>query len=132
MNPASKDICDILAAASLGLTFAINLFVGLEPDSPDTCVTVFDTPGFPPELTLNPDDGNLYRPSVQIRIRAASYTVAYELAKDIMIELHGVNHEEWGSMTYELIKCTQEPFMLDYDKRNRPRFVANFDIWRKS
>lgn len=131
MNPPSKDICSILAAASLGLTFGTNMFVGLEPDSPDTCVTVFDTPGYPPELTLNPEDSNFYRPSVQVRVRAAGYATAYELAKDIMVELHGMNHEEWGSMTYEAIKCSQEPFLLDYDTKNRPRFVANFDIQRK-
>jgi len=46
MNPSSIDIRDILIAhtPTLGLTFATNLLIGLEPESPDNVVTIFDTP----------------------------------------------------------------------------------------
>jgi len=132
MNPPSKDICDMLEAAGLGLTFQTNLFVGKEPDKPDTCVTIFDTPGGPPDHLLEHDDGyGYYYPTVSIRVRASGYLAGYSLIENIKIELHGIGPEAWNGTTYTMIKCMQDQFLLDYDEKNRPRFVCNFDIQRK-
>ena len=129
MNSPSIDVRDILVAAGLGLVFGTNLFIGQEPTSPDNCVTIFDTPGYPPQLTLDPDEKYDY-PSIQIRVRNRSYEEAYDLISDIKTELHGLNHDEWNGTTYELIRCAQEPFPLGYDEGNRSWWVANFDIQR--
>lgn len=130
MNSPSMDIKDILEAAGLGLTFGTNLFIGQEPTIPDNCVTIFDAPGIPPQLCLDRDDAYYY-PSIQIRVRNRSYLTGYELVNDIKTELHGVGHETWNGTYYSVIKCAQEPFLLDYDDNNRPRFVANFDLQRR-
>lgn len=129
MNPPSKDICAILAAASLGLTFGTNLFVGSEPPSPDNVVTIYDTPGFAPESTLTKGE-EIWQPAVQVRVRNSSYLASYALINDIKETLHALAHETWGETRYDLIRCAQEPFLLDYDESGRPRFVANFDIQR--
>ena len=133
MNPSSKDIADILSAESaLDLTFATNLFVGREPATPDNCVTIFDTPGKPPELTLGgkTDPGYFY-PSIQIRVRNNSYVNGWTIINIIKEVLHAVTRETWNSTEYVLIRCTQEPFLLDWDENNRARLVSTFEIHRK-
>ena len=131
MNPASQDIKDMLEGeSSLGLIFATDLFVGKEPPTPDNCVTIFDTPGYPDILTLE-GDGELYSPSVQIRVRNTSYLTGWDLANDIRAVLHGKNNETWNGSSYEFIKCTGGPFLLDWDNNGRCRFVINFDMKRR-
>jgi hypothetical protein len=131
MNPTSKDIKDMLEAeSSLGLTFATDLFIGKEPAMPDDCVTIFDTPGYPPQLTLKKGE-DYYRPSVQIRVRNNSYLTGWDLINDIKIALHGVGQETWNSTLYSVIKCSMEPALLDWDEKNRARFVATFDVQRR-
>ncbi len=130
MNPPSMDIRDLIAAGGLGLVVMTNLFIGQEPDKPANTVTVFDTPGMPPMLSL--DRLETYEfPTVQIRIRNTSYAAGYAMAYDIKELLHGLAHVTQGGATYELIKCQQDPFLLDYDESNRPRFVMNLELQRK-
>ncbi len=133
MNITSEDIKDMLEAnSSLGLTFADNLYIGRQPSMPDDCVTIFDTPGSPPQLTLAGDEGDgYYYPSVQIQIRKNGYKTGLEDALDIEKYLHGKHMEVWNDTTYVQIKCTGEPFLLDWDENERARFVLNFDIHRK-
>ena len=130
MNPAGKDVADILAAGNLGLTFKTNLFVGMEPPTPDNTVTIFDTPGAGPQLTFDRDERYDY-PTIQIRVRNQNYLDGYTMIHNIKILLHGLSHETWNGTTYELIKCMQDPFILDYDANGLPRFVCNFEIQRK-
>jgi hypothetical protein len=130
VNAPSEDIKDILVAqSSLSLTFTENLFVGKEPDSPDDCVTIFDTGEFPPQLTLAKGE-NYYYPTVQIRVRNNAYINGYNLISDIRDVLHALNHETWNSTVYELIECASGPEFLDWDENNRARFVVNFNIQR--
>ena len=131
MNAPSVDVKDMLEGeSSLGLTFAQNLFVGFEPPEPDDAVTVFDTPGYAPDL--NYDKSERYdRPSVQVRVRSKSYTIGWNLINSIKRLLHGKAHETWNGTYYSLIKCTQEPAILDWDDKGRVRFVATFDIQRR-
>ena len=132
MNAPSVDIKDILEAeSSLGLTFATNLFVGYEPPTPDECVTIFDTPGFPTQLTLGGDGDDYFYPSVQIRVRSNSYIDGWDLIQDITTVLHGLSQEPWNATLYSVIKCSSGPAMLDWDNNNRPRFIVNFDIQRR-
>ena len=129
MNAPSVDIADILAAAGLGLTFATNLFVGEEPDSPNSCVTIFDTPGSPAQLTMTQGE-DYYYPVVQVRVRGATFQTGYALMDGVRAALHGLNHKAWNGTNYQMIKCIQEPSLLDYDERQRPRWVATFEIQR--
>ena len=133
MNPPSVDIKDMLEAeSSLGLVFLTNLFIGREPNTPIDCVTIFDTPGSPPMLSLNKADSDYYYPSIQIRVRKDmnSYLDGWSLINAIKELLHGSGPEIWNGTTYTLIKCTGEPFYLGRDENQRPWFIANFDIQR--
>lgn len=130
MNPCSEDIKDILVAED-GLTFGTDLFIGLEPTSPNNCTTIYDTYGYSPSLNLVNNEV-VYRPSIQIRVRNNSYLTGWAVLKGIVDVLHGKSHETWNGSVYELIHCATEPALLDYDENGLPRFVANFNIIRKS
>lgn len=131
MNPTSVDIADILEAeSSLGLVFATNLFVGEEPAVPDNCVTIFDTPGFAPQLTFVKGE-NYYYPSIQLRIRNNSYVTGWQLINDIKVLLHGMGQFTVDDTHYSLIRCSIEPAFLDWDMNRRARFVATFDVQRR-
>lgn len=128
MNPASVDIKDYLITAGIDLTFATNLFIGMEPKSPDDCATIFDTPGFGRDLFY--DKAIMYhRPSVQVRVRNKSYTAGWAVIQKITNALHNEVFTING-MRYTMVKCTIEPAILDYDENDRPRFVTTFDLQR--
>jgi hypothetical protein len=131
MNPPSIDIKDTLEAeSSLALTFATDLFVGIEPAKPDDCVTIFDTPGGPPQLTLEKGE-NYFYPSIQIRVRNKVYSDGWALINDIKELLHGKSSETIGGTLYTAIICTGEPALLDWDDNERVRFVITFELQRR-
>lgn len=131
MNASSEDIKDMLVAESaLGLTFGTNLFIGLEPSEPDNTVTIFDTAGFPEQLTFL--QGEVYEyPSVQIRVRNNSYTVGWALINDIKTQLHGRGQETWSGTLYSVIYTPGGIALLDWDNMDRVRFIINFNLQRR-
>lgn len=130
MNNSATDVAAMLSAdSSLNLVQGINLFIGKEPNEPNTCVVLFDTPGRPPHLSLG-DQGYEF-PSIQIRVRSADYVIGWSLIEDIKNLLHGRGGQTWNSTLYSVIYCASGPFHLDWDELNRARFVINFDIQRR-
>ena len=133
MNPTSEDIKDFIEQESdLDLAFATNLFIGREPATPDNCVTIFDTPGYPPSMTLKgKEEGSIFYPSIQIRVRNNDYQTGWNLIDRIKLLLHGTVKEIINSTSYDYIKCISEPFLLGFDEADRALFVSTFDICRK-
>ena len=129
MNATTIDIKDLLTEdSSLALVFGENLFIGLEPDSPSTCVTLFDTFGFS-DLTL---DALKYEfPTIQIRVRAKTYDEVMSLALQIDEYLHGKHQETVNGTYYGLIQNNGGPALLDYDVKNRPRVIINYKLQRR-
>lgn len=130
MNSASEDIKDILEAESaLGLIYATNLFRGLEPEEPNNCVTIFDTVGAPPDLTL--DQQNLFHPSIQIRVRNTDYNTGWDLIQLLADTLHGRAQETWNGTLYSVIAISSGPAMLYWDENERVVFIVNFNMTRR-
>lgn len=130
MNSPAFDIKDMLAAESaLALTYGTDLFIGSEPITPDNCVTIYDTPGLPDQLTM--DNARYDYPSVQIRIRDNSYIAGYAVGEEIKTSLHGREHETWNGALYTVIRVINGPFLLKYDDNNRAIFVMNLDVQRR-
>jgi hypothetical protein len=134
MNAPSVDIRHMLEAyeesSGLGLDYADNLHIGKEPDKPNNCVTIYDTPGYPPFLGLT-NVGYEY-PSVQIRVRNVDYINGWNMANDIKDALHGRHHETWNGTLYTLISCSSGPALLDWDDNSRARFIINFNLQRRT
>ena len=130
MNAPSIDIAEMLeAVSSLGLTLGVNLFIGSEPVKPNETVTIYDTYGSPPQLTLDVQD--YYYPSIQIRVRAQDYVTGWNLVNSIMLALHGRAQETWNGTLYSVIFCSSGPAHLDWDENRRPRFIVNFNLQRR-
>lgn len=131
MNALSEDIKDMLADDStLALTFGTNLFIGTEPKDPDDCVTIFDTPSFPPDITLDKVN-DYYNSSCQIMIRDGDYPTGMTIARNIMVYILNRVGETWNATLYTVIRATGEPSFLDRDQNNRPRFIINFNCQRR-
>jgi hypothetical protein len=131
MQPSSADIKDMLEAdSSLGLEFMTDLFIGREPATPDNCVTLFDTGGMAPQLTMTKGEDYFY-PAIQIRIRNRSYITGWLLAENIRESLHGRAHETWNDTYYSLVHCSSGPALMDWDENGRARIVINFLIQRR-
>lgn len=131
MNAPSEDIKDMLLAdTSLGLTFGESLFIGMEPSQPNDCVTIYDTPGFPPQLTFDKDE-HYYYPTIQVRVRSTDYRVGWKAANDIKVSLHGRGHELWNGTLYTVIYCSGDPSFLDWDENDRVHFNINFNLQRR-
>ena len=128
-NPTSEDIKDMLEdEGALNLTFGDDLFVGREPAKPNRVVTIFDTPGRAPLLTLQ--SATYHYPSIQVRVRDTGYREGWIRINDIRNVLHARTRETRNGTVYELIAADQEPALLDWDENNRPRFVSSFEIQR--
>lgn len=130
MNQASEDIKDMLVADStLGLAFHVDLFVGKEPASPSNCVTIYDTPSFPPDVTL--DNVRIYDTHFQIRVRHNDYVGGMTLARNIMDSLHARAQETWNGTLYTSITSAGEPALLTWDGNNRAIIITNFNTRRR-
>ena len=130
MNSSSVDIKAILEyESSIGLVFGTNLFIGREPAKPDNCVTIYDTPSYGPDLTM--DKQSYERPSIQIRVRNENYVAGWTMIQHIMDHLHGRAQETWNGTLYSLIACSGGPALLDWDENNRVRFILNLNLQRR-
>ncbi len=140
MKSTAEDIKDILIAflgdnssdsSSLAEDFELfEISVGKEPELPPNMITVIETPGFPDQLTFDRTERYEY-PSVQIRVRANHYREGWEQISKIKELLHGRAQLIWGNSFYSVIRCVNGPFLFDYDKNQRPRFIINFNIQRR-
>jgi len=132
MNAPSRDIKDMLVAdSSTNLTFGRggNTFLNKEPVEPDDCVTIFDSYGYSPQLTM--DNARYEYPSVQIRVRNRKQDEGWEQVEEIVTSLHGRNHETWNGALYTVIRVSGSPALLDWDDNGRCRFVINFNLQRR-
>jgi hypothetical protein len=128
MNPPSEDIKDILEGETgLALTFATDLFIGQMPETPDACVCVYDSGGYPGE------ENYLYeRPTVQVKVRGGrgGYKIAHELCQNIRDVLHGLHNVTVNSARYVGIWVETDVMSIGPDELHRPHFTVNFRIHR--
>lgn len=130
MNAPSIDTAEMLDAESgLNLVYGTNLYAGREPASPADVVTIFDVAGGAPQITF--DNQKFENVAIQVRVRNVDYETGYALAENIKDSLHARAQETWNGTLYSVVYCTSGPFLLDYDKKQRPRFIINFNIKRR-
>ena len=119
----------LVGDSTLGLGFATNLWIGKEPTSPSDCVTIYDTPSFFAETTL--DNQRLYNTHFQVRVRYGDYVQGMALARNIMDSLHDRAQETWNGTLYTSITATGEPALLTWDGNNRAIIIINFYTKRR-
>lgn len=130
MNSPAHDLALALATQGVGVWagdtgWGINAAV--EPTSPDTAITLFDTGGF----GLDTDDLSPELPTFQVRVRAGDFPAAYTKQDDIK-KLLTQNSIDCETSVFSLIVMTSNIISLGMDQNNRYVLVANYRSWRTS
>ena len=109
------------------LTLGTNLFLGRMPDSPDTCVAIYETAGQAPIDVFGADSAPpIESAGVMCHTRAAAYSDCQALAVDIMKTLSKVINESLSGTAYYKVEPIQSPFAFDRDDQDRMLFSCNF------
>lgn len=107
---------------SNGITTSI--FVGHEPDEPDSCITVYDTGGEAPDPKFALD-----MPTIQVRVRHNHYMSAYWATRQIKDILLGCGQFSGNdSNLYVGITAGTDIIVLERDNQNRTICVMNFNV----
>mgnify|MGYP001042074308 FL=1 len=104
-------------------TAGVDIFLGLIPDKPDSCVALFEYAGGPPDLHWPGE-----YPGLQVRVRSTSYSGGRAKIGEIVDLLHGLHEQELSGTRYLLIKARGSPEVLKRDGSGRVEFFVNFEI----
>jgi hypothetical protein len=133
MNPPSEDLKDELISSAVGVgefaaTSGWSVHISKMPDSPDTCIALYDTGGFAPSPKWLED-----YPTVQIRVRgtAGGYKAAWQKAIDARDALLGLPTTTLNNTIYQGVWVDSDVAFISYDDKNRPLFTCNLRISRE-
>lgn len=128
MNDPCEGIKDLLVTAGIGIFAATSgwgIFIGQEPSTSDTTITIYPTGGNAPspKFLLN-------YPSVQVRVRGAAggYLDARAKIQAISDALLGLPSQTLNSDRWVAINQVGDITSLGPDQNNRPRLVLNFAL----
>lgn len=124
------DVATYLDSQQASLTLGTNLFLGRMPDSPDTCVVLYEYGGSAPDNTMGGGLPVLQNPSVQIAVRAVLYASAESLINLCWGTLEGIVDMSLSGTRYNRVTAIQSPFVLERDSQDRVIFVQNFNVTR--
>jgi hypothetical protein len=111
------------------LALGTNLFLSKMPDTPDTCVCIYEYQGSAPVMTFGATAIQMDRPSVQISVRAArdDYAAARDLAQALRTLVSGIVDVTASSVVMKRVEPTGTFYALSVDQLERPRVVFNLD-----
>lgn len=120
------DVKDYIAASTAiegvfgtSITFGTNLFISFEPDTPDNCITVY------PTSSLGPTDERKYNSAFQVRVRATSFTTAFNTCQKIIDSMHR-NGDVLTNSKGLILAMNSQPIYLIRDDNKRSIVVSNF------
>ena len=129
---AGYQIAQILENDGVG-TFATDIFLSKEPESPDNCVTVYNTGGFPDDCL---DTANRSRAlyTFQVRVRNNDYLTAHSKMEAVRASLEKKLPTLTDSSGTMYFHCwmTSLPTDLQRDTKNRVILTANFACMRRT
>lgn len=124
MNTA-RNVAHLLENQNFGTfanTGAWAISIGLEPDRPDSAITIYDTGGDSPDT----DEMDLNRLTFQVRVRARDYVLAYAKMKEIRAYLISRGTKTINSTRYIGIYVTSDVASLGLDDNKRQVLTCNF------
>lgn len=102
------------------------VYYGDMPDNVGACITIYDYAGEP----LGKAD-NIEYPAIQVAVRAATYSQAYQRAAEIQELLHGISNEIINGHKYLSVFAKQSPFLAGArDSQGRYIVKQNYQIAR--
>jgi hypothetical protein len=116
------EIGTYLQSHSVG-TLGTDIWLGEMQPTPDDSIGLFETPGGTPELHDRTD-----YPSLQVRVRSATYAAGQARIETIYNLLNGLHETDLSGTRYHLIAAKQRPFSLGSVDRERHEFACNFRL----
>lgn len=121
MNYPALDIANRIESLSIELL----CYTNEEPASPNNCVTIYDTGGSDPALP-----GELFLPTIQVRVRDLIYSDAYAKQEQIMLALCVPTEFEINGARYVGVWQQGDITSIGRDENNRYILTANYRIER--
>jgi hypothetical protein len=115
-----------LAAASLGLTTATNLFAGRMPETPNDCVALIEYGGLAPEPNLGAGATRYESPRFQVMVRSVDWATGRLLMQKIERYFASVVNTTIGGVRYLALTQIDKPFQ-DRDAANE-RWVWTINV----
>lgn len=122
MSQLVEAIADYLGNQGIA-TKGIDMFLMVQPTGPVSCITIYDTGGFPPDNELP-----IKEPTIQIISRAEDYETAKQKALDVYDELHKLSNATFGGFHIYLIEALQEPGSIGRDSADNFEISCNYRL----
>jgi hypothetical protein len=126
LNNIADFICtdaSIISAFEATPVKGTSVFISLEPDTPDNCITLYPYGGAPPEVNSK----YKHNSNVQVRIRADDFQQAYKTGQTIINRMH-YNGDVLASTNGMLYTVQSQPIYLNRDDELRSIVVTNFNV----
>lgn len=130
MKPSSLDMAEYLEQNRVG-KMGQTIFIGKTPDSPKTCITLFDVSPYGSGHSLAGAVNYDYT-SIQVRIRAVKYLEGWNLAQQVNDVLHGLHGYCTDTIQYMSVQNIRGPRLFDWDENNNVRITIQYDIQRRN
>lgn len=124
MNGPAHDTALFLVTSGDVTAFGTDVFVGREPLSPVECVTCYDTGGGPGPLV------DLRKPTVQVRVRSASYATGWAKANGIHETLTAPIATTSTDVDALWWSAISDVAFIGRDDHDRAIFTANYELTR--
>lgn len=130
--PSPAKVIAALLKATPGFATGWSVFYSNEPDTPDNCVTVFDTGADREDRQM--DGTEVVHPTVQVRVRASDYDTGWAKGEAVQTVMQAVRNTAVavgaGSVT---VKAAHRYIPLtflgrDPNQNRRQLFVVNFKL----
>lgn len=117
-------LADKLNSASVAIT-GTNMFIGLMPDDPDVCLSLYEYAGSQPLEVLHDNNATLERPSVQVLVRATrnDYPSARALIESARDTLTGITDETISNVRFLRVSALSSINAVGMDDNERPMFT---------
>lgn len=122
-----ESVGDYLVTNSLG-ALGTDLFLGTLPESPDTCVAIYENSGTPPSFTMGTGGIVIDYPMLQVICRAGreDYPTARDKAESIRDLLASVLEQSISGVHILRIEPMGSVNPLGIDPKYRPLISVNF------
>lgn len=113
------------------LTLGTDLFLGMLPLEPSSCVALFEHAGPGGIYTLGTMNlPQLERPQLQFIVRNASYSAGRSQSETVYRLLTQIANQVINGNLYLRVEATGVPDVMERDQSNRVLFSCNFDVVR--
>lgn len=119
----------VLQDAAVG-TKGTNLFLSRRPETPDACVTVYESGAGIPIYTHGTTGAALYQTNVQVVARAAreDYPAARTKITSVVTAFEAIADSTKDGIRLLRIEQLGRPNPLGYDENDRPLIAMNFTV----